>query len=904
MRAFSTFFKNLVSLNQKTNIDPTSIEKFAQVGSPPFAFFTLHSLDGNPIASGKLGANTFLISSPPENNSSVVGYESASKATDDLVNRSLPILLDQIDPNELAEDLFKSGVDWVIKNADAMYGIALKKAQVVPYSKIETFAITVNPTRNQYQIMYNPEFLILGTIRILLSHILPNTLKVPSRPTIWSREPKIPPSVSKPIAFALMHELLHQFYGHVSTGKKMGISELVSPSDIQYFGDGFINNYLIEKMGWPEGSEVFGITRVLPLFGDGKLKSPSKQLKENISTKTYGLSGKPKLFNLLKKGKFNTDLSESQVQAILEPGSSIQTYLLVENLYKFLTSKSKISSLEFIQISKEIEDYLQTNATRKEVQIYFNRQKEKAQESTENRIPGEANNVGEDIVVSPNSPSEGSPEISHVAEYPPGTTVREKATGEEFIVMYFDEETGEYIVGKPEPDVDKKKLPIMEALHPQLDHVVPVKRFKTGEIEPFVLGDENPNQSPVGEEPDDGNSPEDQNQSSSDQTDEVQPPDQSTSAEDLDGGQKEDLNDDEQEESHHENPDTTPSGDESQPSQDEEAGPMSEMLESMQDQFTEEEKASIQESIQEAEDVSKTFINEHAQESAKRAEGAQSKEIEEASSNLINQILESVDKTNPNESPLRDEIQRQKQFVEEQASESQVDASEINDLITAGENQAFWKRKLNEFLSKALGVEDVYNPTSRSRTIPAKVDPVTGKKRIILGAYEEVKKVKRIILAIDYSQSMGSSKYRLILEELQNILKHPAFRQVKVILVPWGSPDQRAVSQKIVFFPKPRQTMFNRIMNQEGEWATDLLPGVELISKRFRNADAIIWMTDMELNLTHPREIRSVYRRLAERSLWVLTIKRPKAIQNLVLLDPKWRKKTILARTNMFKRRA
>ena len=99
----------------------------------------------------------------------------------------------------------------------------------------------------------------------------------------------------------------------------------------------------------------------------------------------------------------------------------------------------------------------------------------------------------------------------------------------------------------------------------------------------------------------------------------------------------------------------------------------------------------------------------------------------------------------------------------------------FNTLDKVGENKTKYKSIIKKVLSKALGYKDEYQMNVASARIEGE-----------FGREVDVPDIKSITLLIDCSTSQGPSKYKELLEEIEQFVSVAKGNNLKLIVIYWG----------------------------------------------------------------------------------------------------------------------
>lgn len=182
--------------------------------------------------------------------------------------------------------------------------------------------------------------------------------------------------------------------------------------------------------------------------------------------------------------------------------------------------------------------------------------------------------------------------------------------------------------------------------------------------------------------------------------------------------------------------------------------------------------------------------------------------------------------------------------------------------------QGQWQSQLKRLLSNTLGVKYSYDPNRPSRRVPD-----------AFGAPKREKDVRNIVIAMDYSRSMGGPKFKESVKHLQTFLTNLK-SQPKFNLIFWGGKvkeikkngDMDGMEVIETFNPDD----ITKILMSKGmgdySMTTPLYAFHYMVECIWDDPDIIIFFTDGMFNGSGPDKNSDMYiRRNYERIVWVLT---------------------------------
>lgn len=188
------------------------------------------------------------------------------------------------------------------------------------------------------------------------------------------------------------------------------------------------------------------------------------------------------------------------------------------------------------------------------------------------------------------------------------------------------------------------------------------------------------------------------------------------------------------------------------------------------------------------------------------------------------------------------------------------DIEHIVDIKTVSEGE--WKYQYFRLLENALGVSEEHNPHKPSR----RVEDVFGTPVI-------TRDLKNIVLALDYSGSMGEPKFRQSLKHTETFLRNVEKQSNPIFTtILWGGhPNQGGfIVKELESVEAVREFLYNK---GEGQWSTEFRFCLQYLkSKMWEEPDSVIVFTDGEFTDGYVCEDgREYVNEYMERFLWVLT---------------------------------
>jgi hypothetical protein len=198
------------------------------------------------------------------------------------------------------------------------------------------------------------------------------------------------------------------------------------------------------------------------------------------------------------------------------------------------------------------------------------------------------------------------------------------------------------------------------------------------------------------------------------------------------------------------------------------------------------------------------------------------------------------------------------------------------------QNVKSWKKKLEKLLDIAWEFDVYMNPNRINRKIED-APP---------GAEDDVPTIKNVVIMLDCSASMGYDQFIKVSTHLSEFFKARKMRKTKFHVIPFGSSSEEDI-KKMYGRPLVGSSMVLPKMKKMSEqsWHTDITAAFLVLSKRVKRPDAVLILTDGELNSHTHKEIAVRYTKKHRRRLiWILTPGKKSELTNgstIAMYDPK-----------------
>ena len=194
-----------------------------------------------------------------------------------------------------------------------------------------------------------------------------------------------------------------------------------------------------------------------------------------------------------------------------------------------------------------------------------------------------------------------------------------------------------------------------------------------------------------------------------------------------------------------------------------------------------------------------------------------------------------------------------------------------------------WRVQLDRLFDKALGFDVVTNPNLVNKKIE---DAPPGRED-----FDPV--IKNIVVLLDYSGSMGAKEFKQVISHIDTMLKARKLTKTMFHIFPWGTNDVGVLLDR---YTKCKGLMFKKTINakfKSGSGGTALAPVIPVVLRKVHKPDAIIIMTDGEINdvssFNSSPMCKSFIKKFKNRIIWALTI--DGNVQRITEYDPSARSK-------------
>ena len=201
-------------------------------------------------------------------------------------------------------------------------------------------------------------------------------------------------------------------------------------------------------------------------------------------------------------------------------------------------------------------------------------------------------------------------------------------------------------------------------------------------------------------------------------------------------------------------------------------------------------------------------------------------------------------------------------------------AGTMTTLFKGNSMVADWKAKLEKLFRKALGQRITMNPNMINKRIE---DAPPGREDI------ETQMVKVAVL-IDCSGSMGSGAFKKVIMQMDAMIKaDKQMRNVLFYIIPFEAWSAAECVKRMV---KCKGTKLKaELMKFKAEGGTDIVPGVHAMTKKVKNPDSIIILSDCGVSASRTvsdTTYQKWLKKYRDRIIWVLTSKRDIQMMNAI----------------------
>jgi predicted metal-dependent peptidase len=174
----------------------------------------------------------------------------------------------------------------------------------------------------------------------------------------------------------------------------------------------------------------------------------------------------------------------------------------------------------------------------------------------------------------------------------------------------------------------------------------------------------------------------------------------------------------------------------------------------------------------------------------------------------------------------------------------------INELIKP---EIDWRRLLITTLTKGIG-SNVKRTWSRpSRKLP------------FVYPGKETLKLSKVIVLVDTSGSIGEKELKKFVSEVYGILKENA----EVVVIPWDATAYEPI------YLKSQRDIDKLKTGLRGGGGTRILPALEMVDKKFGDADMVVIFSDWEIHDIDNKDVQELLRRYSRRILAFTTYRDP-----------------------------
>lgn len=235
-----------------------------------------------------------------------------------------------------------------------------------------------------------------------------------------------------------------------------------------------------------------------------------------------------------------------------------------------------------------------------------------------------------------------------------------------------------------------------------------------------------------------------------------------------------------------------------------------------------------------------------------------SSEEAELASKVVQQIAETSDTPALSEKE-GEKVQKIQSVMNEeqkeriQALKSQMSSSVLSK-VTTGSSVSSWKKAFGRMLANCLGIEEVY-----SNEVPsARIEGAFGRE-------EEVPTLKRLLISLDCSGSMGPEQFQKALKEIETITKALKSKEIEVWVVYWGSEEH-------LYKTKGTQGLLAKIRaNSKSCGGTNFNQACEYMASKTPKFDAMVVMTDGYFDGKANPKAKAFISKNKRKLMWVVT---------------------------------